>query len=339
MNIFESIGNTTTRIEPFHSRFLANALTESVNGDRSLFDGFWRLVAPNDWTVPKRPDVYSEYRLRRGAIDILIKDTATRCMVGIEIKTRDESATRDQLTRYWDDLKRFGEWQVAMAYLTPFNRKWVGKFAVSLFAERAFRQFEDYIATECSSPGQYAKHVCWLDVASIPWNGNELWQQHQLYVYQSISSIAELRLAVQRDRSIDVFFGEEAAARFWSELRRMGIERTEKGDVDIDLAKIENPSELAKAFEILICEGENVAQSAVKQNDLEDEDSFHERFLGPRSNHRAVHEALFQLSKHGPIWLSGKKDYGIRVAHKNHSSGVSIATSVGKNKLKIVGKR
>ena len=53
MNIFETIEKATSRIERFHSQFLADALCESLEGDRSLFDQIWALVAPSDWESPE----------------------------------------------------------------------------------------------------------------------------------------------------------------------------------------------------------------------------------------------------------------------------------------------
>ena len=60
MNIFETISSTTTRIERIHSQFLADALTDSLKGDRSLFDGVWELVALPAWKVPNRAKVSAE---------------------------------------------------------------------------------------------------------------------------------------------------------------------------------------------------------------------------------------------------------------------------------------
>ena len=56
MNIFETIERATSRIERFHSQFLADSLQESLTGDRSLFDQVWTLVAPPDWQIPESAD-------------------------------------------------------------------------------------------------------------------------------------------------------------------------------------------------------------------------------------------------------------------------------------------
>ncbi len=60
MNIFETIGKVTRGIEQYHSQFLVDALVDSLNGDRSLFDSVWRLAASPDWEVPEHAEVRPE---------------------------------------------------------------------------------------------------------------------------------------------------------------------------------------------------------------------------------------------------------------------------------------
>lgn len=128
MNIFETIEKAAITKEPVHSRFLADALSESVdkNGDPSLFEAVWKLVAPEDWETPANPKVMAEYGLDdRGQIDIVIFGTdPSNLVVGIEVKTKEGSAKSGQLERYRDGLKaNYPCYKLAIAYLTPFNRK------------------------------------------------------------------------------------------------------------------------------------------------------------------------------------------------------------------------
>ena len=139
VNIFESIGSVTTRIEPFHSQFLGDVLSDSLDGNRDLFDGFWRLAAPDSWGVPESAEVRTEADLGPGygRIDICICDFSTcpGLVLGIEVKTTDSSATVGQLCRYRDGLmEAFSERNpaIAIAYLTPFNEKRAGEFATQL---------------------------------------------------------------------------------------------------------------------------------------------------------------------------------------------------------------
>ena len=335
MNIFESIERTTRRIEPFHSRFLADALQDSIEGDRSLFDAVWRLTTPDGWEVPEEPTVRAEAEVPgEGRIDILICDSVERRIVGIEVKTTDSSATPDQLGRYYNGLvglvQKFGEsCAVVVTYLTPFNRRWAPDKADAL---PTVKEFDEFVKTHPT-----AQHVSWLDIAAIPWNGSELWRQHQLYVYQHISSSKELHMSTTRDRSLDEFFDGECVDAFWKALSELGIESVD-GGADIQLAQFKHDqdfaSRLAQSFQVLIMEG---------ATDREEKNKFSEekrsRFLD--SEYGQVHEALFALAdRYGHVWIEGKGRYAVRVAHSKHrSSGVSLVTSNGPERLKIVGQR
>ena len=238
MNIFESIGRATRRIEPFHSQFLADALQDSIKGDRSLFEAVWRLTTPDGpdrWDTPVEAKIVAEETVSgQGRIDISIKCASPkRRIVGIEVKTTDLSAVRGQLERYRKGLaEKFPEYEVAIAYLTPFNRERAQEKADALQTVKEFEEFSRSHPT--------TKHVSWLDIAGISWNGNELWRQHQLFVNKDISSHEKLHeklcVSMTRDRSLDEFFGEGPVQLFWEELSELGVHSSD-GGADIDLAK------------------------------------------------------------------------------------------------------
>lgn len=329
MNIFETIGRTTSRTEPFHSRFLADALRESMGGDRRLFDAVWRLTVPDGWQVPQEAKVCAELPAGDGRrIDIAIKcaSPASR-IVGIEVKTTDSSATAGQLERYHGGLtEKHRDYQVAIAYLTPFNRQRAGDKADALPTIREFDEFRK-IRTD-------ARHVSWLDIADIPWDGNELWRQHQAYVRSTIASDGKLHRSTMRDRALDEFFGGDCVDAFWQELSQLGIEPASGRDTVIDLTeRAEDADRLARAFEILVTEGDGVARGAVRKNNLGED-------LRGRYLESPVHRALFGLSdRHSHVWLQGKQDYGLRVAHERYTGGVSLVRSDGPGRLQIVGQR
>ena len=336
MNIFETIERTTSRIEPFHSRFLADALIDSIGGDRSLFDAVWRITTPKGWDVPKKAIVVAEEDVSgQGRIDVLIKcDSPELRVVGIEVKTTGSSATEGQLQRYHKGLtEKFSDHEIAVAYLTPFNRQWAGDQADAL---PTVKEYDEFRQIDCT-----ATHISWLDIAAIPWNGNELWRQHQLYVYQHISSQTKLRrMSTTRDRSLDQIFGEKSVDDFWEALRKLGIEPSKDGDTIIELAKHDDVRDFAKrlgeALRILITKGDGVSRNANKRDDFPE--CLRHDFLD--SEYRKVHEALFGLSgAHSHVWVKGEMNYGVRVAHENHSVGVSLVGSDGVNRLKIVGRR
>ena len=334
MNIFEAMEKTSRRIETFHSQFLADALHASIGGDRSLFNAVWRLVAPEVWEAPERADINAEeFVPGQGRIDIAIRcDSPERRMVGIEVKTTDSSATDGQLERYRNGLVgKFPGYAVAIAYLTPFNRKWATDKADDLATVREFDGFQ------AKYPD--ARHISWLDIAAIPWNGNELWRQHQLYVYQHISSHKKLRLSVARDRALDNFFGGAAVDSFWEALGELGIEPKADGGVVIELANFDGVPDfadnLAQAFQILVTDGEGVSRNANRGGSFSDD--LRQQFLD--SPHREVHAALFGLSNQSHVYVEGKGDYGLRVAHTGYGSGVSMVTSRGPARLIIRGQR
>ena len=105
MNIFETIRKVTSGYEQYHSQFLADALVESLSGDRSLFDEVWKITAPSDWEIPDHADITSEEVVERGRVDICMRCVAPKDrVIGIEVKTVDASARpghwRSILTAY-----------------------------------------------------------------------------------------------------------------------------------------------------------------------------------------------------------------------------------------------
>ena len=329
LNIFGSIERATRRIEPFHSQFLTDALNESLSNDRTLFDRVWKLATPKGWKAPKKPCVKSEYSFCESGggqrIDICIVDGVANRVVGIEVKTSAGSVKEGQLEGY---LKRFTEKyspdRIAMAYLTPFNRERVNRLRADADARAlsSVREFEEFA-------GRFpdARHLSWLDIADIEWQGGDSWRQHQECVRNYVAPESRLDTMISRDRSLDEFFGESAAEEFWDELGRAGVDVQAKEEgVRIDLEKFKgDPQALTRALEILILRGEDV--SGTKKVD-----KFPSELRRPflDSDHRAFHSALFDLSKRfDKVWPQGEKDYGLRVAHKNHASGVSLIRSKG----------
>lgn len=325
VNIFSVIGATTRRTEPFHSQFLAEALRVSVTGNRSLFDAVWKLAAPGEWDIPHEPNIESEERLEDGKrIDICIFDKSRNRVLGIEVKTTKASAEVGQLEAYLQGLlANYDKDCIAIAYLTPFNRERAGE-NVDLPTITIFEQFEENFYN--------AKHISWLDIADIAWDGNDLWRQHQAYVHQEIANQGKLQSFVSRDRSLDRFFSGPAVENFWAALPVEGNKTPDAG-VQIDLENIElDVARFVRAFEFLIMDEEKVSPGAVKHDKFSVQ--LQQRFLD--SKHRDLHRTIFDLStRHKHVWLAGKRDYGLRVAHRSHGSGVSLLRSDGEQCLLI----
>lgn len=341
VDIFRTIQKTTSKIEPFHSQFLGDALRESVEGERSLFDRVWGLCAPQEWTLPRNPEILNERALEGGQrIDLLIRDRDTGRVLGIEVKTSRASPRAGQLQDYLRGLLNQGVRleDIAMAYLTPFNReraeKAIGEKAGLLPAVRVFEAFADGF--------ERARHVSWLDVADIEWDGRAIWSQHRRYVRERMASAKGLKVWRKRNRALDAFFSVEAVEAFWNELSPLLEDAPDGAGGVIDLESIVNEGEeavrdavdrLERALIGLIREAKSVASQ--RRSDRFDE-SLRQPFLESRC--RAFHEMLFGLAaRFGPVWIQGEKDYGVRVAHRGHSSGISLVTSDGPGRLSMGG--
>ena len=64
------------------------------------------------------------------------------------------------------------------------------------------------------------------------------------------------------------------------------------------------------------------------------DDALRERFLAATT--ASVHRAIFGLAtEHENVWIEGKLDYGLRVAHPAHRNGVSLLTSRGVDRVEV----
>lgn len=258
-------------------------------------------------------------------IDICIVDSAKPRdqVLGIEVKTSSASARSNQLEEYHKGLSaRYPSADIAIAYLTPFNRQRAGTSSDRLPTIGVFEEFARRFDHAC--------HLSWLDIANIEWDGRDIWRQHQEYVRDTIARQSKLDHDALGNHSFDVFFGAEPAARFWEALDELDINPPGDTGAEIDLSSLNaDANSLVRAFEILVVDGEGVAHG--KKSDRFTCDQ-RQSFI--TSRHREFHEALFGLSQRfGNVWTEGKKDYAIRVAHKRYGSGVSLVRSKGEASL------
>ena len=326
MNIFETIQEATRRTEPFHSRFLAAALKESLIGDRSLFDSVWRLATPS-WECPTTAEINPEEATGYGRIDICIRtDIPRKQVVGIEVKTAPGSAREGQLERYRNGLEeRFPEHDIQIVYLTEFNEKRAGDKASTFSAIKVFKRF--------AKKHEASQHISWLDIADIPWDGNETWKQHQSYVRNQISRLELLQTGTERERELAYFFGDDVTERFRENLNGLGIVIRESGDIELS----EHPRDksfatsLADAFAVLL-DGGAVSRHSNKSDKFPA--NLRARFLD--SAYCEVHKALFDLAASNPsVWIAGERDYGVRTAHSRHDTGVSLVRTRDPHRLRI----
>ena len=143
-----------------------------------------------------------------------------------------------------------------------------------------------------------------------------------------------------RGRGLYQFFGDKRVLAFWEALIDLGIEVDPDANIHIELDRFKDnlPSftkSLTAAFEILIRDP-GVARGGNRRDEFGEE--LRRPFL--ESPYRAVHEGLFRLAEQFRyVWVRGQRDYGVRVAHPKHQSGVSLVRSRESDLLVIVGQR
>ena len=320
-NIFEVIRSVSSRVEPYHSAFLAAMLRSSLTSDRRLFDAFWRMATPG-WQCPEgEVAIRLEDVVQTGRVDLTLLEGDTR-VLGVEVKTRETSTTSGQLARYHQGLEeKYTGRDLAIAYLTPFNSHRAGDGASALPSVREFRKF--------SKTFPQSQHMSWLDLAEVDWDGGELWEQHRAYVRSRIASRQQLEKWLGgRSRELSHFFGPVAAEEFDEQLGAA------VGDLDgyvLDLDQVQGPAAFASAFRVLI-ESDAVRSAKGRPNTFDD--ASRERFL--TAGTASVHRAIFALAAEYPnVWIEGRVDYGLRVAHPDHRGGVSLVTSRGVERFEV----
>ena len=334
-NAFES-RNRGQLPEVFHSEFLGVAIRTSLNGDKSLFIDILDRCALKGWVRSRDAWVETEHGLGGSQrIDILIGDAKTGHVIGIEVKTTDESVQEKQLEDYRSKLcEEYGEENVAMVFLTPFNYDRAEAVheggAEMIRAVEAFNGLSDDL--------DRVHHLSWRDVAEIDWvEGGELWKQHQAHVRGQLAADRNVTDLLARSRTFSEFFGKKAAHEFTKALASRGT-RPYKGGVEVDLRQYGGkPHELEAAVRTLIEQGEGVV--CTKKTGKYFPDRLRQEFVdtvGVGEFHRALFRIAAQLEH---VWLEGSNDYGLRVAHRCKNGSVSLVTSRGVGRLRIGQRR
>ena len=321
-NIFRVMRSVSSHVEPYHSAFLAAMLRSSLASDRRLFDAFWLMATPA-WQLPGSDvTIRTEDVIPTGRVDLTLLE-GDRRVLGVEVKTREASTTPGQLARYRAGLEtKYAGRDLAMAYLTPFNSARAGAVGPALPSAEEFGKFAKTFPD--------SRHLSWLDLAEVDWDGGELWEQHRAYVRSEIASPRQLEKwsAGGRSRRLSDFFGPAAAEEFDGQLQAA------VGDLDgymLDLAGVHDPAAFAGAFRVLI---KSDAVAATQRRADAFDGASRERFLASAT--AAVHQAIFELAAEFPnVWIEGKVDYGLRVAHPDHGTGVSLLTSRGVDRVEI----
>ena len=218
MNIFKVIEGTTSRIEPFHSGYLAECLSTS----RELLASFWSLAVKGSaepWPVPDTVEVFPEYTLEGGKrIDILIRDTLAKRVMGIEVKTTESSIEEGQLDGYLCRLlDKYPDHKVWIVYLTPFN-------AVNPPRDSEGNEQESNCSNEFSkfqTGYSSSSHLSWTEVSQLRWTeSDDVWRQHQQYVLDVICHPVNRKVGWG---SLEEDFGLQTMRDFWTAIDDAGI--------------------------------------------------------------------------------------------------------------------
>ena len=332
-NIFEILNLQ----EPSYSAFLGTMLKQSHETDGRLFDAFWEMATPG-WPRPGgkaliRPEDYLGKGI--GRIDLTLEDVEGERLLGVEVKTQMTSTTSGQLQHYREGLvRKYRNHTLAIAFLTPFNRKRAGDVADSLRSVREFEKFQKTFP--------HSTHLSWLDLADIDWDGDELWEQYRAHIRSTIASDAVLDSwkTNDRPRHLETLFGAEAAETFDERLRESGVDRDggpAEGKYKLDLTQVRKPAVFADAFRALV-ESEEIRNGGKAKKDTFAGAPPLNKFLRGRASD--AHFALFQLAaEHENVWIEGRKNYSLRVTHPHpkYARGAILLTSSGEDEVWIEG--
>lgn len=342
INIFNTIGKVTSRIEPFHSEFLASAIHE----EKKLFSNFIKLIFTNQnedlaaiflksgQVKIKSEDSFFDFK----RIDIIIKEPQSKNIIGVEVKTNDSSVQSDQLLFYREKMvEKYPEYNIFMVYVTPFNHTNLPKVVSpnQVFAIREFHLFNEKYPN--------STHINWDEIVEqydeeLLTNQN-LFLQHKQYIQAKVTNKSRLiaRISnVERNRGLAEFFGEECLSLFYERLKGSEIVYSDD-DQKIVFNISENRNNfpaLLDSFKVLM-ESEEWNKLVTKTDEVE-EDLLREYKNGNNSDF--YNQFFSVVGNYKYLWMKGQGKIGIRAAHKSHSSGVSIFT-IDRNNVIIRKKR
>jgi len=311
VNIFEIHRRTTSRIEPFHTAYLASCLTES----QELLGKFWALATaenPN-WPVPStHVRVVEEDILDDGKrVDIVVSDSSSGHLIAVEAKTTDSSVKLGQLDAYLKRLEaKYPGHNIWMIYLTPFNTKNKPEGSRGQEAIKEFQSFNEGYAP--------SSHLSWEEVAELVWQGNDdVWSQHVKYIRETICKPPPLTVGWG---SLDQDLGWEIMRDFWHEIGKSGI-HADKGI--LTLKPDNDPEALAGALKLLIS-SEKVRSKSIGRRTVAD--GVKSELV--KTTYGQFHQQVFQLLDEYPfLGIRGIQGYGLILPIQGIHRFVSICTS------------
>jgi hypothetical protein len=333
VNIFEIIEGVTSRIEPFHSVFL----TEALRTNREFRKRFIELVLPSDLILDfnqfptenvliiKSEESFEDQK----RIDVFIQDRISKLIIGIEVKTTDSSVSNNQLSDYSKGMcEKYPDYQIIMVFLTPFNANNLPE-DISPLKINAIQKFLEFKEKE---PDILSVHINWRDIVNLYKDSiglqNSLYSQHKDYICKKVINVSLLRTRIdniEQNRGLVQFFGTDTFEEFIEYLKdeKLFFQEDDKKYLFPLEQNKENYEKLIESIQILI-KSDQLIKKKSKKNEVIDE-LLNEYENG---NYGEFFITLFSILETFPfIWLKGKKRIGVRALHYSHkSSGVSIFT-------------
>jgi len=311
VNIFEIHRRTTSRIEPFHTAYLASCLKDS----QELLGKFWALATSEnpDWPVPStHARVVEEDILDDGKrVDIVVSDSSSGRLIAVEAKTTDSSVKPGQLDDYLTRLKaKYPGHKIWITYLTPFNTNNKPKGSRGQEAIKEFQRFNrDYAPSS---------HLSWVEVAGLVWQGNDsVWSQHVEYIRETICIEPPRKVGWG---SLDQDLGWEIMRDFWNEIGKTGFQ-ADNGV--LTLKPDNNPEALAGALKLLLSSEKVRSKSKGRRTVAEGV-----TYEIVKSTYGQFHQQVFQLlDEYTFLGIRGKKGYGLTLPVQGVHRVVSICTS------------
>lgn len=343
INIFEIIDKVTSRIEPFHSEFLAS----SFRNDRGLLNRFLihiknkynnesiqKFIEAEELIV-KSEDSFEDYR----RIDITIQEPKSKLIIGIEVKTSDSSVSKNQLSFYYNNLLlKYPDYNVIMVYLTPFNHENI-PHTISPTLIHSITEFVEF-----NKQIQNSIHINWKDLVTLynnsQSNENYLYSAHKEYITSKVTDESLLIRRINsfdRNRGLAEFLGAECVETFFENLFNNNIQYDEDDKkIIFNITKnVQNYESLINSFEILI-DSEKLQKTSIKPNKVQ-ENLIRQYEQG--SNGEFFKLFFSFINNYSYLWLEGTGRIGIRASHILHpSSGVSIFT-IDEHNVMIYKKR
>ncbi len=349
LNIFETMWKESSKIEPYHSGFLASVL---ANKRAQMFLAeFIKLAVDESESIPSEelkkllnfeeeiPKIESEFVIDNGRVDVVLHFPSQHTVIAVEIKTTDKSTTSGQLEKYYNglvSLKKLKNQKIYTVYLTPFNTKNLKEIPEKRI--HALTEFDKFKKT-----GHPCVHINWQQVAFLYKfvecrETQVLLAQHKHFI-DSVICNRDLFSSILMNRELADFVGDSTFQLFDSFIRGNNIVKNDSDDhkywsfsLDINADKYH---EILRALELLV-DGDGIKKSTRRKPQVTEQllDGFKQQ-----AEHSAFFRELFLMLEEKPyVYMKGITDIGIRAVSNEMGKDFSLF-SISYNEVIFVKNR